>query len=426
MAKFLKQSTAAHIMFGPFLDKTDGVSLEVAAGIITSIDHASTGIFLSKEGGAGAIRHPTVTASVLDAYGMFQVHLDTTDTNTVGNLRVMMAEAATFLPVWDDYTILPANVYDSLMGTDLLDVNSAQVLGTAIHAASENGTQCVEVVRWGGNDIAATAVNGVPKVALTHVNAAAQTATLDTIKAETVEILTDTAVIGALGAGLTALATAAELTKVPKSDSTVTFNATALADVKLQATNALVDINLDHLAKTVTATADMTTELADNTILSRILANGDTSAFNPTTDGLQLIRDKLPTNLEDLAVADTTGLVSVGTLANNVITAAAIADAAIDNATFASDVGSTAFATNIVALAVFKALDSAITDAVSLTAGGLLEKVRKLTWVLTNKIEVTDANGNTVVYKDDSTTAAYTVNAALVDNSTTTTRLRMA
>lgn len=134
MSKFLKQSTAAHIMFGVFVDKTDGVTLEVAAGIITSIDHATTGIFLSKNGAAGAIRHQNVTASVLDAYGMFQVHLDTTDTDTVGNLRVMMAEAATFLPVWDDYVVLPANVYDSLMGTDKLDVNAAEMADDLITA----------------------------------------------------------------------------------------------------------------------------------------------------------------------------------------------------------------------------------------------------------------------------------------------------
>ena len=127
-------------MFGPFLDKTDGVTLEVGAGIITSIDHAATGIFLSKNGAAGAIRHAAVTASVLDAYGMFQVHLDTTDTDTCGNLRVMMAEAATFLPVWDDYLVLPANVYDSLVGSDLLDVNAAQWLGTAILAPGTAGT----------------------------------------------------------------------------------------------------------------------------------------------------------------------------------------------------------------------------------------------------------------------------------------------
>jgi hypothetical protein len=125
MGGILKQSTAAHILFGPFVDKTNGVDLEVGAGIIASIDHATTGIFLSKNGAAGAVRHASVTASVLDAYGMFQVHLDATDTDTVGRLRVMMAEAATFLPVYDDFLVLPANVYDSLMGTDELNVQAA-------------------------------------------------------------------------------------------------------------------------------------------------------------------------------------------------------------------------------------------------------------------------------------------------------------
>lgn len=75
--------------------------------------------------------------------------------------------------------------------------------------------------------------------------------------------------------------------------------------------NQIIAYNLDHLCKTATAAADMTTEVADNTILSRMLANGDTSAFDPSTDGLQLIRDKLPTNLEDLSVTDTTGYVAL-------------------------------------------------------------------------------------------------------------------
>lgn len=49
--------------------------------------------------------------------------------------------------------------------------------------------------------------------------------------------------------------------------------------------------------------------------------------------------------------------VNTKTVTNNAITAAAIADAAIDNATFAADVGSTAYATNIIALAVRKVMD---------------------------------------------------------------------
>jgi hypothetical protein len=72
------------------------------------------------------------------------------------------------------------------------------------------------------------------------------------------------------------------------------------------------------------------------------------------------------------------------------------------------------------------ALDTAYTDADSPTANGIRERLRVLGWILRNKIEVTDANGNTVIYKDDSTTTAFSVNTMLTDDSTTTTRLRAA
>ena len=64
---------------------------------------------------------------------------------------------------------------------------------------------------------------------------------------------------------------------------------------KMQAamTAALVAHNLDHLCLTATGGTDMTTEVADNTILSRILSNGDTSVFVPSTDGLQPIKDHI-------------------------------------------------------------------------------------------------------------------------------------
>ena len=65
-------------------------------------------------------------------------------------------------------------------------------------------------------------------------------------------------------------------------------------------------------------------------------------------DNLELFTEVLETG---------TGLIDSGTFKAGAITAAAIADAAIDNATFAADVGSTAYATNIIALAVRKVLD---------------------------------------------------------------------
>ncbi len=74
-----------------------------------------------------------------------------------------------------------------------------------------------------------------------------------------------------------------------------------LFDVSAQ--GVLVNNNLDHWMKIATGGADMTAEVADNTVLSRILANGDTSAFDPSTDGLQPIRDLIAA-LNDLSSAD--------------------------------------------------------------------------------------------------------------------------
>lgn len=135
MALFLKQSTAVVVSFGPFLDKTDGVTEET--GLVSSLDNGTTGIKLSKNGGALTIRHATVTATTYDAYGMYRVTLDTTDTNTLGTLRMAFNEAATCLPVWQDFMVLPANVYDSLVGgTDALDVSAIQFAGQTITAAA--------------------------------------------------------------------------------------------------------------------------------------------------------------------------------------------------------------------------------------------------------------------------------------------------
>lgn len=112
---WLKQSTSVVVPVGPFVAQTDGVTLKT--GLASAIDHASTGIMLSKNGGSMAVRHATVTTSVYDAYGMYKVTLDTTDTNTLGTLRLSFADATTNLPVWQDFMVLPATVYDALFAS---------------------------------------------------------------------------------------------------------------------------------------------------------------------------------------------------------------------------------------------------------------------------------------------------------------------
>ena len=84
--------------------------------------------------------------------------------------------------------------------------------------------------------------------------------------------------IGAAGAGLTVLATAAELAKVPKSDSTVSWNATALASINTQADLALSDYDAP-------THAEMTAELAtaDDAVLAAIAALNNLSSSAAAT-----------------------------------------------------------------------------------------------------------------------------------------------
>lgn len=90
-----------------------------------------------------------------------------------------------------------------------------------------------------------------------------------TVAANLVVIEGQTDDIGAAGAGLTTLATAAELAKVPKSDGTATWNATALASIQSEANDALVAYDpptkaeLDAAAANVSVDEIQATALAD-------------------------------------------------------------------------------------------------------------------------------------------------------------------
>lgn len=119
---WLRQSTTTTVKLGPFLDKSDGVTEETGL---------SPTVKLTKNGGTIADRS-SGTAITHDTLGWYSVELNATDTNTLGRLRVLVHAAATHLPVWENYMVLPAAVYDSLiLGTDLLPVDAADLLTLA-------------------------------------------------------------------------------------------------------------------------------------------------------------------------------------------------------------------------------------------------------------------------------------------------------
>lgn len=118
---WLKQSTAVTVPIGPIVDSTDGATAE------TGFTISQADIRLSKNGGAFAQTNNATGASHMEN-GWYGVPLDTTDTNTLGELIVNIAESGG-LQVWARFMVVPANVWDSYFGADLLQVDVTQWLG---------------------------------------------------------------------------------------------------------------------------------------------------------------------------------------------------------------------------------------------------------------------------------------------------------
>ena len=106
---FLRQSTSQTIRFGPCLDKTDGVSEE------TGLTLAQADMRLSKDGGAFAQKNAAGNATH-DSDGWYSTTLDTTDTNTVGELILNVHQPANMLPVWLRWWVIEEAIYDALFG----------------------------------------------------------------------------------------------------------------------------------------------------------------------------------------------------------------------------------------------------------------------------------------------------------------------
>jgi len=105
---YLRQSTSQVVRFGQFVDSTDGATAETALTI------AQADMQLSKDGGAFAQKNATGNATH-DADGWYSTTLNTTDTNTVGEL-ILQVNVAGALYVTRTWYVIEEVVYDDLFG----------------------------------------------------------------------------------------------------------------------------------------------------------------------------------------------------------------------------------------------------------------------------------------------------------------------
>lgn len=127
---YLRPSTATFVNLGDFVDITDGVTYKIA--MATEMNHATTGVRISKNGAAFITRN-TATIPVYQEMGYYRVDLDTTDTNTVGRLKIIFSDPAVCLSAQADYLVLEEAIYDALIaGTGTLQGDMIKILGTSI------------------------------------------------------------------------------------------------------------------------------------------------------------------------------------------------------------------------------------------------------------------------------------------------------
>jgi len=145
---FLRQSTSQVILFGPCLDKGDGVTEE------TGLTLAQADMRLSKDGGAFAQKNTTGNATH-DSDGWYSTTLDTTDTNTCGELILNVHQPANMLPVWSRYWVLEEAIYDAMFGAS---------------AAGFDANQRVDVGSWLGTAVTTSATSAKPEVDVNSVS----------------------------------------------------------------------------------------------------------------------------------------------------------------------------------------------------------------------------------------------------------------
>jgi hypothetical protein len=241
MARWLKQSTSVDVPIGPFVDSTDGVTAETAL-TITQPD-----VRLKKNGGAWAQKAAAQTLTH-EENGYYEVTLDATDTDTLGLLRLAVSESGA-LPVWEDFLVVPANVWDSFFGADKLQVHADEITAGLITAAS---------IATGAIDADAIAADAVTEIQSGLATAAALDTVDNFLDTEVAAILaavdTEVAAIKAVtdllpdAGALTSLATQAsvntiddfldtEIAAIKAKTDSLTFTIAGQVDANVQSIN---------------------------------------------------------------------------------------------------------------------------------------------------------------------------------------------
>lgn len=134
--QLLRTNTATRVTVGPIYD-TDGLTPKTSLTVTglklsMTVDDAGVPTLVldtapTASGGANDMVHITG-----DDAGLYDLELAAANVNYLGRAMLALTDAATHCPVFHEFMILPAMIYDALiLGTDRLDTNVTHVGDTA-------------------------------------------------------------------------------------------------------------------------------------------------------------------------------------------------------------------------------------------------------------------------------------------------------
>lgn len=400
--------------------------------------------------------------------------------------------------VGNSVTQITAGITLSVDFDAVTGLNNVRVVATSGNGYTDNSdvaliitTGTVDAVSAVGYKVAEFTIGRA--AAYTRVGApagASVSADIAAVKVDTAAILVDTAEIGAAGAGLTALATqtsvntiddlldtevaalTTELAKVPKSDGTATWNATALAALQSEANDALVAHRLDELLNADSDIDGAAPPTVGSVFHELMTKTAGSFTFDQTTDSLEAVRDNMGTaqtgdsfarlgapagasvsadvaavKVDTAAILVDTGTTldaripaalvggrmdaSVGAMAAGTITAAAIATGAVDADALAADavaeiadgVWDEAISGHVGAGSTGSALNDADVRGDRVVVRGTVGAASSTTSIVTSAfspagVAADQFKGRIVVFDNDTTTTSLQGQATSISAST--------
>lgn len=286
---YLRQSTAVSVTIGPFIDDTDGKTLETALTI------AQSDVRVSKNGGAYGQKDDS-TAATHQEFGNYSVPLSTTDTGTLGGVRIFVTKTGA-LPVWEDYSVIPAAVYDSLVaGTTQLAVQTASIASSAVTSVQAGIARTTDL----SNLVTTASLTGLAKTS--DLSTVAKSTELSGLARSTelsgLSTLAKESTLTAVGSGVTGIKA---ITDQLSFTTEGMVNASASVDIDLS--SLATEESVSSLDGKVTAIKDKTDSLSFTGTDVRATLDGE--AVSVSTAEVSAIRAGIALSSEIAGVVET-------------------------------------------------------------------------------------------------------------------------